>query len=113
MKLPLELSFEGLARSEAIEAAVAKQADKLDRYYGELMRCQVRIVSDDKHKHQGKSFAVRIVLTFPGHEIVSNRESDEDVYVALRDAFDATARQLEDAVRKMRGNVKTHAEPQP
>ncbi|MGG1943427.1 HPF/RaiA family ribosome-associated protein [Trinickia sp. NRRL B-1857] len=111
MKLPLEISFEGLARSEALEAAVAKQAAKLDRYYGELMRCQVRIVCDEKHKHQGKPFAVRIDLTLPGHEIVSNREAHEDAYVALRDAFDATSRQLEEVVSKMRGEVKTHAEP--
>ncbi|WP_199189356.1 HPF/RaiA family ribosome-associated protein [Trinickia dabaoshanensis] len=111
MKLPLEIFFEGLERSEAIEAAVKKHAAKLDRYYGELMRCSVRIVCDEKHKHQGKPFAVRIDLTMPGHEIVSNREAHEDVYVALRDAFDATSRQLEDVVRKLRGQVKTHAEP--
>jgi ribosomal subunit interface protein len=110
MKLPLEISFEGLARSEALEAAVVKQAAKLDRYYGELMRCQVRIVCDEKHKHQGKPFAVRIDLTLPGHEIVSNRDAHEDAYVALRDAFDATSRQLDEVVSKMRGDVKTHAE---
>ena len=33
----------------------------------------------------------------------------EDVYVAIRDAFDAAVRRLEDQARKMRGNVKTHA----
>jgi cold shock CspA family protein len=34
---------------------------------------------------------------------------DEDVYVALRDAFDDMKRQLEDAVRQRRGDEKEHA----
>jgi cold shock CspA family protein len=35
----------------------------------------------------------------------------EDVYVAIRDAFDAAVRRLEDHVRERRGKVKTHEEP--
>jgi cold shock CspA family protein len=35
----------------------------------------------------------------------------EDAYVAVRDAFDAVMRQLEDHVRKLDGRVKTHEEP--
>lgn len=99
MKLPLEISFEGLARSEAIETAVTQHAAKLDQFCDTIMRCRVAIVCDEKHKHQGKPFAVRIDLTVPGHEIVSNRHADEDVYVAMRDAFKAASRQLEGIVR--------------
>jgi len=38
-------------------------------------------------------------------------QAHEDVYVAIRDAFDAAARRLEDEARKMRGNVKSRASP--
>jgi cold shock CspA family protein len=49
----------------------------------------------------------------PGHaEVVSNRHHDEDVYVALRDAFASVTRQLEDVVREKRGDVKVHETPQ-
>lgn len=99
MKLPLEISFEGLARSEAIEAAVTQHAAKLDQFCDSIMRCRVAIVCDEKHKHQGKRFGVRIDLTIPGHEIASNRQVDEDVYVAMRDAFKAASRQLESVER--------------
>jgi cold shock CspA family protein len=34
------------------------------------------------------------------------------VYVALRDAFDSTGRQLEEVVREKRGDVKAHELPQ-
>jgi len=40
-------------------------------------------------------------LTAPGTEIVVDRKENEDVYVALRDAFDAAKRQLEDYARKL------------
>jgi ribosome-associated translation inhibitor RaiA len=40
--------------------------------------------------------------------IVVNHDAHEDVYVALRDAFDAAGRQLEDSIRRMRGDVKHH-----
>jgi ribosome-associated translation inhibitor RaiA len=36
-------------------------------------------------------------------------QAHEDVYVAIRDAFDAAARQLEDHARKLRGDVKSRA----
>jgi len=64
-----------------------------------------------RHKHQGKLHSVRIDLTVPGAELVANHTQHEDVYVAIRDAFDAMSRQLEDYARKQRGEVKTHAAP--
>jgi cold shock CspA family protein len=51
---------------------------------------------------------VSIDLRVPGKEIVANRDHHEDVYVALRDAFDAAKRQLEETVRLQRGEVKVH-----
>ncbi|HEX8011521.1 MAG TPA: HPF/RaiA family ribosome-associated protein [Casimicrobiaceae bacterium] len=108
MRLPLHISFQGLEHSDAIEAAVRKHAKKLDHFCPDIMRCRVSVILAEKHKHQGKPFAVRIDATIPGRELVSNREHDEDVYVALRDAFDDMGRMLEDAVRRRRGQVKVH-----
>jgi cold shock CspA family protein len=62
-------------------------------------------------------YHVRIDLTVPGDELVVSRDpgkdqAHEDVYVAIRDAFDAARRQLEDHARQQRLQVKTH-EPTP
>jgi ribosome-associated translation inhibitor RaiA len=46
------------------------------------------------HHHQGNPFTVKLDITLPGSEIVVNRDHAEDVYVALRDAFEAARRQL-------------------
>jgi cold shock CspA family protein len=61
-----------------------------------------------QHKHQGNLFNVRIDIGVPGNEIVVDRDQHEDVYVALRDAFDAAKRQLEDYSRRLRRETKTH-----
>ena len=72
------------------------------------MSCRVVIEQPGKHKRQGKEFVVHVDLKVPGGEIAVNRDHHEDVYVALRDAFDAARRKLEDVAREMRGDVKHH-----
>jgi cold shock CspA family protein len=61
-----------------------------------------------KNKHQGKLFNVKIDLMVPGKELVVTRKCNEDIYVAIRDSFDALVRQLEEHSRKRHGHVKTH-----
>jgi ribosome-associated translation inhibitor RaiA len=69
-----------------------------------------------RHHHKGKLYSVRVDISVPGKDVVVDRakpsdQRHEDVYVAIRDAFDAAARRLEDEARKMRGNVKSRASP--
>ena len=108
MKLPLQISFHGMEPSEALEAAAAKKAHKLEEFCSDIMSCRVIIEQLQKHQHQGRPFAVRIDLRLPSRELCVNHVQDEDAYVALRDAFDDMKRQLEDAVRRLRGQEKQH-----
>lgn len=110
MKQALELRFLGMEASPAVDAAVREKAHKLDQFCPDLMSCRVAVELLDRHQHQGQHYAVRIDATLPGHELVVDRVRDEDVYVALRDAFDDMKRQIEDAVRRMRGDEKLHAQ---
>jgi len=50
------------------------------------------------------------LLVTRGHNHQSH--AHEDVYVAIRDAFDAAKRRLEDYACLQRGDVKRHAQPQ-
>lgn len=111
MKQPLQIRFQGMEPSEAIESAARKKAEKLDRFRPDIMSCRVAIELENRHQRQGKPFAVRIDLTVPDHELSVARVHDEDVYVALRDAFDDMQRQLEDSVRRVRGQEKLHVTP--
>lgn len=109
MKLPLEISFQGMEPSAAVQERAREKAAKLAQFFGGIISCRVGIDLLHKHRHQGRPFGVRIDLTIPGQELVVDRVEDEDVHVALRDAFDAMRRQLEDVARRMRGQEKAHA----
>jgi ribosomal subunit interface protein len=111
MQTPLQVTFRDMEHSDAVEARVREKADKLHRYYDRIMGCRVVIEMPQRHKHQGKLHSVRIDLTVPGAELVANHARDEDVYVAIREAFGAITRQLEDFARRQRGEVKAHATP--
>lgn len=108
MKIPLQITIRGIDHSDALETHIRDKAAKLDEFFDRIMSCRVVVDVPHKHHQQGKQFTVRIDIGVPGSEIVVNRDHGEDVYVALRDAFDAAKRQLEDYARRIRGDVKTH-----
>lgn len=112
MQTPLQITFHGAPRSEALEARIREKAARLEKFYPRITSCRVAVEERDRHRHQGKEFRIRLDVRVPEHEIVVNRDHHEDVYVALRDAFHAAARQLEDVAREQRGDVKFHAIPQ-
>lgn len=111
MHQPLDIRFLGMEPSEAVEAAAREKAAKLDHFCPNLMSCRVTIELLQKHQHQGRPFGVRVDVTLPGHELNVDRAQDEDVYVALRDAFDHIRRQIEDTVRHDRRDEKLHPVP--
>lgn len=108
MQTPMQITIRDVDHSEALEARIRAKVEKLEEFFKHITSCRVVVEVPHKHHHQGKQFNVRIDIGVPGGEIVVNRDHAEDVYVALRDAFEATKRQLEDYARKIRGDVKTH-----
>src|SRR5690349_13538737 len=108
--LPIQITVRDIENTPALEATIRKRAEKLDRFYDRISSCRVVVELPQKHKHQGKIFNVRIDITVPGKEIVVTRKRDEDIYVAVRDAFDAIVRQLDEHSCKRKGRVKTHSD---
>lgn len=116
MQLPLQITFRHMEQSPALETRIRQLAERLDRYSQEVMACRVVIEAPHKHHHQGSLYTVSIDITLPGREIAVTREQHdkharEDAYVALRDAFHAAERQLEQRVQKRRRQVKEHEAP--
>jgi ribosomal subunit interface protein len=109
MEVPIQISLHGISPSDALHNTIRERAEKLARFYSHIARCRVVLELAARHRHQGKQFTARIDLKVPGGEIVVTHEHDEDVQVALREAFDAAKRQLEDYGRRQRGDVKAHS----
>jgi ribosome-associated translation inhibitor RaiA len=85
-----------MPHSEALEAEIRARAAKLEQLHSEIVSCRVVVEIPARHKSQGKEFTVHIDVRLPGREIALNRSHAEDVFVAVRDAFDIARRKLED-----------------
>ena len=117
MQIPLQITFKDMDPSPAIEARIREKAAELERFFAQISRCHVVVTSPHRHHRKGRLYQVSIHLTLPPrHEITIGREgrqdhAHEDVNVAIRDAFDAAVRQVEDQARRVRADVKTHEAP--
>jgi ribosomal subunit interface protein len=107
MQIPLHLSFHGLEHSDAIETRILERVSKLERLSERITSCRVAVETQSNQHHKGRNFEIRIDLVVPGNEIVATH-ADADIYVAIRDAFNAVTRQLEDHIHLRRGDVKSH-----
>jgi len=108
MKIPLQITSRNLDLTEVFKEQIREKAERLDKFYDQIMRCKVVVEVPHRHSHEGILYKVHIHMTVPGTELVVERELAEDLEVAIRDAFDAARRKLEDFARKQRGDVKQH-----
>lgn len=114
MNMPVTIVFQDMAPSPALSADIERHAEHLARFAPRLHSCQVTLRHNEGRHRQGNRYLAHVRVTLPGGEFEAGRtaepdRSHEDAYVAIRDAFDALRRQLEDFMRIRNGNVKTHA----
>jgi ribosomal subunit interface protein len=116
MQIPLEITFRHMDSSPAVEAKIRERAQKLERYHDHIMSCRVVVEAPHTHKRSGNLYQVRLDIKVPGKELAITQhhpqdQAHEDIYVAIRDAFDAAGRRLEEIGRVERGEVKLHEPP--
>ena len=110
----LQITFRGTDPSPAVEQKIRERAERLARFHERVTSCRVVVDAPHRHQSKGNVYLVRIEIAVPGHETLVSQSSHADpahgdVYVAVRDAFDAADRKLEDTARRMRGDIKHHA----
>lgn len=114
--IPVQITFRHMETSPAVETRVRELADHLGVFSDRIQSCRVVVDSPHRHHHQGKVFNVKVQLTLPGEDVVVDMErpdrlGHEDVYVVLRDAFDAARRQLQQRMSSLRGEAKLRDKP--
>jgi len=134
--IPVQVTFRGLAHSDALEADIRERVAWLERFYSGIIGCRVLVELPHRHRQGGKHFHVRVEFTVPGgiplivnhepslhgpmkdiEEAGHRKESEiEAVHryarVAVHEAFDAARRRLQDFAREQRGDTKTHTTPE-
>lgn len=113
MPIPMQITFRDMEPSPAIEERIRERAERLAHFADRITHCHVVVQAPHRHQHQGRLYQVHVDLSVPGAHLAVTRQPEsrhthEDVYVAVRDAFDAARRQLEDHIRRQRGEVKSH-----
>ena len=102
MQIPLQITVRDMPHSDMLDARIHEKAVKLSEFHSNITSCRVTIEESRKHHRQGRHFQVAIDVRVPGRKLLANKAHDEDVYVALRDAFDAVKRQLDQHIRVKR-----------
>jgi ribosomal subunit interface protein len=115
MQDELQITYRNVTPSPALETAIRERVSRLDEFFDRITSCRVVVESPHRRHHNGRLFHVRVELAVPGRLLIVDREphehhEHEDVHVAVRDAFDAARRRLEDHVRESRGFTKHHEE---
>jgi cold shock CspA family protein/ribosome-associated translation inhibitor RaiA len=114
MQAPIEIAFQHFEPSEEIRAEVAKQAKRLEKFSDRITSCHVAIAGPETRHRQGELYKVDVRIAMPERRdvMVTRARGDaperEHPLVAIREAFDAAVRQVEDVTRDMRGQVKDH-----
>jgi ribosomal subunit interface protein len=115
MQLPVNITYRGLEKSEAIDNLILEYSARLEKFCDHINRCDVAI-EQPNHAHQkGNAYRVRIDVTVASrHELVAEERqmdngSHKPLNKAIHDAFKTMERELRRVVEKQRRDVKTHA----
>ena len=111
--IPFQITFLDFPESDAVWVAIQSRVEKLEHFYDRIVRCEVTVACPHRHRKMNRLYHVQIHLSIPGEDVYVNRnpsknEAHRDIYVAIRDTFNAAERILQDKVRIVRHKVKFH-----
>ena len=101
MLTPLEISFHGLERSDAVENRIREKFQRLESHFDRITHARVVVEAPARRAPRPKFFHVRIEIGIPGQKPVVAKHEPEgdkahtDVMLALRDCFKAAQRQID------------------
>ena len=106
MNQPLQITFRGMAPSEAVRERIEEYTEKLEQFCDRILACHVVVEEPHRHHAQVHHFHVRVALHVPGKDIIADREPAQlathaDAYQAVTDAFEAARRQLQHHAEKL------------
>ncbi|PSN17539.1 DNA-binding protein [filamentous cyanobacterium CCP5] len=116
MQVPLDIMYRDVEKTDALETLIRSKVDKLEEVCDHIIGCHVAVGKAHENPDHGSPYLVRVDVTVPpGHEITTTKNPAESVqYVPLetviRDAFEATRRQLVELVDRQQDQVKSHPE---
>ncbi|HEX9102341.1 MAG TPA: HPF/RaiA family ribosome-associated protein [Polyangia bacterium] len=108
---PVQITYHGLEPSPSLTELIHSRAEQLERVSDRIHSVRVLVDAPHQHRQKGNHYRVRIELTMPGQDLVvghddDERDSDEDAYQAVRHAFDALRRRLDESIARLHGKQR-------
>lgn len=94
MNIPLQISTRKLSLSNVAVDIIKQKAKKLELFCDKIIACRIMVETPHRHKNHGALYNVSIDISIPGAELAVKKEANEDIFVAIRDAFEAARRQI-------------------
>ncbi len=98
---PIQITFRGMSTSEALSEHIRGEYEALLAVYDRVSSAKVVVEQAHRHQQKGRHFQVHLTLHVPGKELAvtrdpAERETREDAYAAVDEAFRAARRMLEE-----------------
>jgi ribosome-associated translation inhibitor RaiA len=107
-----EIHFHGIEKSEAIEDRVREKVSKLEKHCGRMSRCRVVLEAPHRSPQRPKAYKIKIEISLPRRQpivVCHEREGShahEELPLAIRDAFEAALRKVDDVSTKVGARTK-------
>ena len=95
----LEISFRDIEHSDAIEFNIRQKAEKLTSTYDDITGIRAVVALPHNHSYKGRIAHISLEVGLPGETVAITHDhhdnaEHENMYVALRDAFDKANRKI-------------------
>lgn len=101
-----QITLHNIRRSPALSARIRELAERLETHNPEILNIRVAVTHEAGHPKKGGPYGVCVRVRIPGQELVASHQSDEDVYVSVREAFLAMRHQLVQAADAARAAAR-------
>jgi putative sigma-54 modulation protein len=110
MQQPVEIQFQGMDHSDALEARVRDEVEQLEEACPQLLSCRVFIKAAHHRKGAGDLYEVQVDMKVRGQEVAAGHQQDkadkhhEDAHDAVRHAFQLAEKRLRTFLDRRKDN---------
>lgn len=115
MQVPADITFQGLEHSAAVEARVRERITRLEAMSPDIHTCHVWVRAPHQ-QHKATEYIIDISCEMPGKTLAVTRHPGDDkahtdIFVAIRDSFNAMERRLRQWSGTRKGRPEVHVHP--
>lgn len=97
MSASTQITLRNVRRSPLLARRIQEKCEHLERFHPAIGHCRVSVEHQGARGDRGKPYLVAVRVGVPGRALIASEAHHPQLAVALRDAFDAAARQLRES----------------